>query len=61
MMRLMTLDDLEVQRTRADRAYQALARSRLPGDWKAARDGFQVENDRLIALELRWANRKDAT
>lgn len=52
--------ELAVQRVRADRAYQLVAQSSPPTvTWERARDVFQIENDRLIALELRWVNNRE--
>lgn len=55
----MTLEDLQVQRERADKAYRHIAwyTPTMP-DYDQALKSFQVETDRLIALELRWLNRE---
>lgn len=54
--------ELETQRGRADRAYQNLARCYPSApDWAVAGEVFDVETTRLIALELRWANREVTT
>lgn len=54
--------ELEVQRGRADRAYQHLAQCYPSApDWGIVSGTFHIEHTRLIALELRWANREVAT
>lgn len=50
--------ELETQRGRADRAYQNLVAHIGVRHEVWARDAFQDETTRLIALELRWANRQ---